>query len=1294
MASATGAAPPQASFGKIPGAYIKNPDVCIDYSETSGADAPTREPENPRRPLSTTGLGARFRRPPWAEPGSEPSGSCSLSGPSGPSPEPSVSANASREPSGSRPGPHGPNNPSPAGPSVPSLRASAPLAVEICCGCANLSFHLQQLGFSVHPVDWKGNRFTPKVLQEDIDLTVPSGQSRLWSVLSSPRLAYVHMSPPCGTASRARERPLSAAARAKGIPEPKPLRSEDFPLGLPNLARDFPQEVTRVRKANTIYQLCADVAEYCVHRAVPFTIDNPANSLFWFVPCIGNLLSHASVGDVLYQACMHGSSRDKRSRLRSFPEPSFRPLAAQCDRSHVHKPWGLSQSGFATREEAEFPDLLCSRMSHMALSAVHFVSEDPGQGNAASSMNICMPAVRRSTSSAESAFKPRETALPATKKFFDFQKSEKSKMTTGSMNEGSSTSPSCKPSEGHHHASSSTTPALTAPALSSTTTTLTRVHAHVPTTAIAPSRQVDAHFSTDRRALQRVAAGVQPRGAVGFSVVPEYKYHISLPIPPSYSGDPHKLLNEELCAWDGHTYPKGSKVISVQTLKGVAGSRDGDAPLPDEEAPAPLFPGKPNMLVLGVAWTTEEFVSQSVTLPHPFDCVEADDDILVSVFRTLTSPVEDTKLLREATLAHWRSRAEELETKEEELRCAAHPDVLPSIRGKRLLLFGEMLRASNFPSASALVHRMSTGFPLLGNIEPTGVFPTGVSSAGSCIEDLWTSARTLQNSAIGSIGPSSDAELDCAVSDATREEVERGWLLGPFSRADLDSRLGLWVPARRFGIRQGTGTRVIDDYSEHGQNACTATQEKIDVGGVDVVAGIARAILASLSADSRWVRVVLSTGAVLEGWLHEEWSVSAAKTLVGKLWDLSKAYRQLARSPAHASVSVVVTYNSHKKCVELYEQPVLPFGAKASVWDFNWVARGLWRVFVSQFGLFCTHYFDDFPVLEFDALSGHTQKLVDDLLELLGWSTKTQHEFSATFDVLGVVCDLTAAQTDRVRFTNKAKRIDELQTDVDRIISAGFLRSGEARSLRGRFTFARGQTFGRCGAVALKCLGEVADGTKALPTLDARTAGALRWLLAMLRVLRPRELRAHPLPPLLLYVDGACEPAGDGIEVSIGAVLMDPSRPDYGPKFFGTKVGPEVVGLWSLDGKKQLIGQAELLPVLLAKTTWSAEFTDRPCICFIDNDSARYSLIKGYSPILDSSRIINETWMKDAELGIASWYARVPTCCNIADDPSRLDFTVLRNMYKSREYTVSVPDDWGSSTDLWGTVAARLSRDL
>jgi len=212
---------------------------------------------------------------------------------------------------------------------------------------------------------------------------------------------------------------------------------------------------------------------------------------------------------------------------------------------------------------------------------------------------------------------------------------------------------------------------------------------------------------------------------------------------------------------------------------------------------------------LGVAWTPLEFVSRSMHLQHPFSNIEVDDDVLNSIFFTLTAPPDATRQYREATFAHWRDRAEQLEEREQELRRQAHPDVRNSIQSKRLLLFGEMLEAAGFPQPSALIHRMATGFPLVGEIEATGVFPEKRTAPSSTIQDLWSSAKLVQASSIAAMGPSQDAKLDDVVTEATRDEVDRGWLVGPFSREELDRRHGLWVPARRFGIWQGGGAASL-----------------------------------------------------------------------------------------------------------------------------------------------------------------------------------------------------------------------------------------------------------------------------------------------------------------------------------------------------------------------------------------------------------------------------------------------------------------------------------------------------
>ena len=106
----------------------------------------------------------------------------------------------------------------------------------------------------------------------------------------------------------------------------------------------------------------------------------------------------------------------------------------------------------------------------------------------------------------------------------------------------------------------------------------------------------------------------------------------------------------------------------------------------------------------------------------------------------------------------------------------------------------------------------------------------------------------------------------------------------------------------------------------------------------------------------------------------------------------------------------------------------------------------------------------------------------------------------------------------------------------------------------------------------------------------------------------------------MLFVDGACEGETE-VVASIGAVLFDAARPDLGPVHFGTGVGDPVFKLWSRFGKQQLIGQAKLLPVLLAKITWHERFVDRTNITFIDNNSAMFGLKRGFSPVLDSASL-------------------------------------------------------------------------
>ena len=52
-----------------------------------------------------------------------------------------------------------------------------------------------------------------------LDLTKSSGQKILWDILTSPGVEAVHLGLPCGTSSRAREKPIPKEMRLARVPE-------------------------------------------------------------------------------------------------------------------------------------------------------------------------------------------------------------------------------------------------------------------------------------------------------------------------------------------------------------------------------------------------------------------------------------------------------------------------------------------------------------------------------------------------------------------------------------------------------------------------------------------------------------------------------------------------------------------------------------------------------------------------------------------------------------------------------------------------------------------------------------------------------------------------------------------------------------------------------------------------------------------------------------------------------------------------------------------------------------------
>ena len=176
-----------------------------------------------------------------------------------------------------------------------------------------------------------------------------------------------------------------------------------------------------------------------------------------------------------------------------------------------------------------------------------------------------------------------------------------------------------------------------------------------------------------------------------------------------------------------------------------------------------------------------------------------------------------------------------------------------------------------------LVRHLLQGIQLVGETVDSKEFPAQRKEAHLSVEQVMRAARWTRQAAKAKTKKENQDELEKKVWEKSEEEIHKGWLRGPFTDEQLKKELGpLYVVSRRFGIHQHGGVRVIDDMSESLVNASIGTWFKVDLGGVDELAVLARSFV-DMVAEDRTVRVRLSTGQLLEGKLHESLTIAAAR---------------------------------------------------------------------------------------------------------------------------------------------------------------------------------------------------------------------------------------------------------------------------------------------------------------------------------------------------------------------------------------------------------------------------------
>ena len=965
--------------------------------------------------------------------------------------------------------------------------------VEICAGSAQLACSFKRLGFNTLPFDCSRNRHQTKTTVYQLDLSLPSSAEVLTDLLSDPSIAYVHFAPPCGTSSKARERPVPFSLRQQGAPEPRPLRSSLYPKGLPGLT---PSEQMRVSAANAIYELVIHCVYVCFRNKIPLSVENPPTSYFWEYPGMEECKIVCNLEDVQFHGCMHGGSRARLCRWRAT-KGMLEPLAVLCDKSHQHKPWTMNRIAgvwnFSTAEEAAYPATLTDKVAVLVSDFVQF----PLQLNA-------------------SLDDQRQSA-----------------------------------------------------------------------------------------ALAAVQTGKQPRGNKVAHLISEYKEVIQCSVKDM---------------------PSDAKI-----LRNIPDGADGS-----------------KMVIAGIFRSHYEYIDEARTKLHPMDSVDMLDETHRQTisFVLQKSPLQISKF-RLDQLSRANQMAKDLEQQEKLLHEQMEPNVARVLKGKRLLLFKQLLLESGFPEAEQLVAEMSRGFDLVGKTSTSGCLDKLIRPATTAVSDLAKSSVWNRKALSAKCRSTGNCEDDLSLWNDTLDEVQKGWLRGPFSENEVSEHLGTsnWLCARRFPITQGPKTRLIDDCREPQLNTALCTTEKLGLMSVDHFSILAIQLAAALRDSST----------------HPDWKNESFR-FQGRTLDLKSAYKNLACSPSTRWCSVIVSWNPFSKIPAYFISDALMFGSTAAVYAFNRCARGLWFLATVWLRVFVTQFYDDFPSIEFGPLTTGARNSFEGLLALLGWPISSTEgkvfPFSSSFKMLGVVASLDSLAKGTLTISNTESRVQEICKQIDSICNSGTLSPAVAATLFGRLGFAMTSVFGRGCTLGIRFLSKAAAGKDnlALTNEHKEALGSIRFFLEHSR---PRSISlTDDKVPILVFTDAAAQDQS----ASYGILFIDKQV----RLIAGSSIPQALVQKWLKEVGSQIICQAELYPILLAKLVWNKQMSGRRVLFFIDNEPSRFALIKAESDSGTSRKIIKQFYMFESCEPSVMWFARVPSLSNPADLPSRGDVQLAARMFSAQ----------------------------
>ena len=244
------------------------------------------------------------------------------------------------------------------------------------------------------------------------------------------------------------------------------------------------------------------------------------------------------------------------------------------------------------------------------------------------------------------------------------------------------------------------------------------------------------------------------------------------------------------------------------------------------------------------------------------------------------------------------------------------------------------------------------------------------------------------------------------------------------------------------------------------------------------------------------------------------------------------------------------------------------------------------------------------------------------------------------------------------RLTNTPSRVDEISTEIHRLIEQGFVTQLEAQKLRGRMQFAEAQIYGRTGKRCIGALKEFA--CKRRTNLLDREVTFLKLFVSLLKSDVPREVTSECTQSVVIITDACYERDSRDRICGLGGVLCDSSAGTN--CFFSCQLDEEQRSLLGEPYRKQIIFEAETLCAVLAYNLWEESMCNRKSFLYVDNEGTKFSLVRDKSDNLVVDAISGIFAEIETHVRTACWISRVSSYSNIADGPSRGDLADMRRL--------------------------------